>query len=260
MTSPRLPSNSVTLPATPRCDAASTASPASSNSVASRACRVSSSPTPRSLSSALWRPRASFSMSLWASSATNEPSASLPSGLISASVMSFSTNSLASRVTIGTRRLRSEPVTPVEATTSLASKSPKGRMLEKCRRPTLSGCSSATCSMSIPPTGEKMMTGRLAVPSDHAGVELLRDVGLGVDEHAAGLMAVDLEREDVAGVPRGLARRVGELHPAPLHAPAGQDLGLDDDGAADALGDRPRLGRVRREAVVGDRDPGPFDD
>ena len=64
------------------------ASPASSNGVASRAWRVSSSPTPSSVSSAFWRGRASFSMSMWASSATNEPSSSSPSGLISASVMS----------------------------------------------------------------------------------------------------------------------------------------------------------------------------
>ena len=46
-------------------------------------------------------PRASFSMSMCASSATNEPSASFPSGLISARVMSCSTNSLASLVRIG---------------------------------------------------------------------------------------------------------------------------------------------------------------
>ena len=87
------------------------------------------------------------------------------SGLISASVMSLSTNSLASLVRIGTSLFSAPPVTPVEAMTSLASKSPKGRMLEKCRRPTLSGCSSATCSMSMPPTGEKIITGCLRVPS-----------------------------------------------------------------------------------------------
>ncbi len=55
-----------------------------------------------------------------ASSATNEPSASRPSGLISASVMSFSTNTFARRVTIGTSLFSADPVTPVEAITSLA--------------------------------------------------------------------------------------------------------------------------------------------
>ena len=38
-------------------------------------------------------------------------------------------------------------------------------MLEKWRRPTFSGCSSATCSMSMPPTGEKIITGCLRMPS-----------------------------------------------------------------------------------------------
>ena len=49
--------------------------------------------------------------------------------------------------------------------TSLAWNSLNGRMFEKCRRPTLSGCSSATCSMSMPPTGLKMITGCLRMPS-----------------------------------------------------------------------------------------------
>ncbi len=70
-------------------------------------------------------------MSMCASSATNEPSASLPSGLISASVRSLSTNSFASRVTIGTSLFRSLPVTPVEAMTSLASNSLNGSRFEK---------------------------------------------------------------------------------------------------------------------------------
>ena len=100
---------------------ASTASPASSNGVASRAWRVSSSPTPSSASSAFWRGRASFSMSMWASTATNEPSSSSASGLISASVMSYSENSRARRAMIGVQRCSARPVTPVEAITSLAS-------------------------------------------------------------------------------------------------------------------------------------------
>ena len=115
-------------------------------------------------------------------------------------------------------------------------------MLEKCRRPTLSGCSSATCSMSMPPMAEKMITGCLrdAVPDD-AGVVLLLDLGLRVDQHAARHVAVDLELEDVLGVGGGLVGRVGELHAAGLHAAAGQDLGLDDGRAADLLGDRAGL-------------------
>src|SRR5205807_572600 len=115
ITSPRFPSNSVTFPATPRWSWASTCSPASSNGVGSRACRVSSSPTPSSLSSAFCRGRPSFSMSMWASRATNDPSSSSPSGLISASVMSYWRNSRARRATIGVRRFSAEPVTPSEA-------------------------------------------------------------------------------------------------------------------------------------------------
>ncbi len=108
--------------------------PRARTAVASRAWRVSSSPTPSSASSLRWRPRASFSMSMCASSATNEPSARRPSGLISASIMSFSTNSRARRVTIGTSLLSAEPVTPVEAITSLAWKSLNGQDVREVPR------------------------------------------------------------------------------------------------------------------------------
>ena len=104
-------------------------------------------------------------MSMWASTATKVPSSSSASGLISASVMSYSENSRASRAMIGVSRCSALPVTPVEAMTSLASKSAGSRRLERCLRPTLSGWVSATSSMSIPPIGEKIITGRLRVPS-----------------------------------------------------------------------------------------------
>ena len=102
---------------------------------------------------------------MWASSATKLPSSSCASGLISASVMSRSRNSRASRATIGVSRLSAVPVTPASAITCLAWKSEKGSRFEKWRRPTWSGCSSATCSMSIPPMSLKRISGRLAVPS-----------------------------------------------------------------------------------------------
>ena len=72
------------------------------------------------------------------------------------------------------------------------------------------------------------------VPDD-AGVVLLRDLGLGVDEDAARHVAVDLELEDLGGVRLGLLGGVGELDAAGLHPSAGQDLGLDHDRAADPL-------------------------
>ena len=96
-----------------------------------------------------------------------------------------------------------------------------------------------------------------AVP-DHAGVVLLLDRGLGVDEHAARHVAADLELEDRLGVLGGLVGGVGELHAAGLHAPAGQHLRLDHRRATDPLRDLARLVGGRGEAEVGDRDPGPL--
>ena len=83
----------------------------------------------------------------------------------------------------------------------------------------------------------KIITGRLRAVPDHARVVLLLTGGLRVDQHAARHVAADLELEDLLGVLGGLVRRVGELHAAGLHAPAGQDLGLDH-------------GRARRSAAA----------
>ena len=160
-----MPSNSVTLPATPRWSTESICSPLISNSVGSRASRVSSSATPSSFSSSFWRGRPSFSMSMCASTAMNEPSSSFTSGLISASVMSYFTKSLASLERIGVSWFRSEPVMPTDAITSLAMKSMWGRIVEKWPRPMWSGCCSATSSMSMPPMSEKTNVGFLAIPS-----------------------------------------------------------------------------------------------
>src|SRR5205823_13978474 len=65
-----------------------------------------------------------------------------------------------------------------------------------------------------------------------------------------------LERKDLARMILGLLGRIGELDPARLHAPAGEDLRLDHRWPADALGDLARLRGVGREAVVGDGDAG----
>ena len=69
-------------------------------------------------------------------------------------------------------------------------------------------------------------------------------------------MAVDLEAQDVLGVAGGLVGRVGELHAAGLHPPAGQHLGLDHHRPRDLLGDAAGLVGRRGEPVLGDRDPG----
>ncbi len=91
------------------------------------------------------------------------------------------------------------------------------------------------------------------VPDD-AGVVLLLDGDLRVDEHAARHVAVDLQAEDELGVLGRLVGRVGELHAAGLHPPARQHLRLDHDRAGDLRGDPPRLLRRRGEAVLGDGD------
>ncbi len=83
---------------------------------------------------------------------------------------------------------------------------------------------------------------RGAVPDD-AGVVLLLDLGLGVDEDAARHLAVDFQLEDVRRVGGRLLRRVGELDAAGLHPAAAQHLGLDHDRAADLLGSLARLRR-----------------
>src|SRR5207237_14862 len=71
---------------------------------------------------------------------------------------------------------------------------------------------------------------------------------------APGPWPADLERKDLARMILGLLGRIGELDPARLHAPAGEDLRLDHRWPADALGDLARLRGVGREAVVGDGD------
>ncbi len=125
----------------------------------------SSAPMPSAANSAFWRGMPSFSISMCASSATNEPSFSSASGLISASVMSLSRNRRARRASTGVARCSALPVTPAAAITCLAWKSENGSSVEKWPRPTWSGCSSATCSMSIPPMSLNSISGFFAVPS-----------------------------------------------------------------------------------------------
>ena len=140
-------------------------------------------------------------MSMCASSATNEPSARRPSGLISASTMSFSTNSRARRVTIGTSLFSAGPLTPLAAITSLARNSLNGRMFEKCRRPDLLGLLLGDL-LDVDAADRREDHHRLlagAVPDD-AGVVLLLDLRPRVDEHPARHVPVDLEREDLARV------------------------------------------------------------
>ena len=136
-----------------------------SNSLGSYGSRDSSEPIPSSSSNAVWRGFASFSISMWASRATKLPSARRASGLISASVMSQSRISRASRARMGVARLSSDPLTPVWAITRFAWKSEIGSRLEMWPRPTWSGWEAATSSMSIPPMSLNKSIGCLRVPS-----------------------------------------------------------------------------------------------
>src|SRR5262249_20214891 len=74
-------------------------------------------------------------------------------------------------------------------------------------------------------------------------VVLLRDVRGLLDPELSNDVATDIETEDLAGARLGLVQRRCELDPTCLTAPAGEDLRLDDDRAAELLGSRPCLCR-----------------
>ena len=86
---------------------------------------------------------------------------------------------------------------------------------------------------------------------DHAQVDLLADVRGRVDQHLLDGQALDVHAEDASGDLFRLGRRLGQLDAAGLAAAADQHLRLDDDRAADALGDCPRLGRGRCHVARG---------
>ncbi len=104
-------------------------------------------------------------MSMWQSNATNVPSSSWHSGLTSARVRPYCVKALARRDIASVSRTRSPPPMPRERINSLAWKSENGVSAEKLALTTCSGCSSATCSMSMPPMSLKIITGSLAMAS-----------------------------------------------------------------------------------------------
>src|SRR6185312_14498044 len=65
-----------------------------------------------------------------------------------------------------------------------------------------------------------------------------------------GLVGDELHAEDLAGELAGLLGRFGELDAAPLAAPAGMDLGLDDAPAAHLLADLRCLVRAVRHLAA----------
>src|SRR4029079_9980288 len=95
---------------------------------------------------------------------------------------------------------------------------------------------------------------RAAVEGDRE-VVLLGDLGGVLDPELAHDVTVDVEAEDLLGLALRVVRVAGELDPACLAAAAGQDLGLDDDLAADLLGGSAGFCRVGCRPALGRRYP-----
>jgi len=72
---------------------------------------------------------------------------------------------------------------------------------------------------------------------DDPGVVLLYHGSAGLHQHGVGLLAVDLQLQNLGGHLPGLYGGVGELDPAGLHAASAEHLGLEDDGVADVISD-----------------------
>ena len=119
-----------------------------------------------------------------------------------------------------------------------------------------SGLSATTCSISTPPSRREHEQGLpdAAVESD-GEVVLALDVRGRLDPEAAHDVTPDVEPEDLGRASLGLVGPLGELDAAGLSTPAGQHLRLHDDRPAELLRGGARLGRRRRHAPRGDRDP-----
>ena len=90
----------------------------------------------------------------------------------------------------------------------------------------------------------KSITGRLRIPvPDDAGVVLLLEgLAFGSTSTPRGMCPLISSASTSRAWGLRFLGRVGELDAAGLHPAAGEHLRLDDDGAADPLGDRARLG------------------
>jgi hypothetical protein len=223
----------VTLPATPRWSTESIRSPSISNGVGSRASRVSSSPTPSSSSSSFWRPP--FVLHLHVRVQRDE----------------LAVAQLDQRVDLGQRHVvlhedARQPGEERDEAVELGS-GHAGRGDDLLRLEVGLGEQGRDVAapdhvrvglgdlLDVDPAHRREDEARKlahAVPDD-SGVVLLLDLGLRADQQAARHVAVDLQLQDLARLALGLFRRVGETDAAGLHAPAGQDLRLDDDRTAD---------------------------
>ena len=119
---------------------------------------------------------------------------------------------------MGVRRWSGLPVTPAWAITCLASKSGDREEVGDVAAADVVGVLLGDL-LDVDPAhvGEQQERALGGAVPDHARVVLLLDLGLRVDQHAAGHVAVDLELQDVLGVTLGLVGGVGELHAAGLH-------------------------------------------
>ena len=161
-----------------------------------RGCRPGRSPA-RPRAAPCWRGLASFSISMWASRATKLPSASSARGLISARVMSRSRKSRARRARIGVARF--------ELRAGDAGRGDHLLRLEVGDRQQVGEVAAADVVgvllgdlLDVDPAhvAEQHQRPLCGPVPDDAGVVLLLDLGLRVDEDAARHVAVDLELED----------------------------------------------------------------
>ena len=125
-----------------------------------------------------------------------------------------------------------------------------------------SGVSSATFSISTPPSGLTIITGALGRAIDHQPeVQLAGDVEPLLDQQPrdllpgrAGLVGDERHPEHLRGGLRRCLRPLDHLDAAALAAAAGVNLRLDDDrAAAEPLGRRLRRRRVDDHLARGDR-------
>ena len=216
---------------------------------------------PRSASSSFWRgrPRSPSPCARRAPRSCRPPAAA--SGLISASVMSCSWNSRASRARIGVSAVELAAGDARRRDHLLGLEVGERQQVREVAAPHVVGVLLGHL-LDVDPAHVAEQHQRplaRAVP-DHARVVLLLDLGLRVDEHAARHVAADLELQDRLGVRGGLVGRVGELDAAGLHRPPVSTCDLITVGPPMRSAIERRLVGARGEAEIGDGDPGPLDD
>ena len=193
------------------------------------------------------KPAFSSSVTL-ASSSSTRPSPILASGLTSTSVASSATNACHSFTAMSTTWSATSAGNCAAATISRALASSTPLLASIAILATLSGVLLGDL-LDLHAAGHAGDAEEGAVgPVEQVGeVVLLGDVRRLGEHHLVDGVALDVHAEDVGRRgPRASSASVGQLDAAGLAPAADLDLGLDDDPAAEALGDRAGLLRGRR--------------